>query len=41
MKEVWDASSSEGGWNLRFFKPFNDWEMEEALINLISSRKIV
>ena len=43
VKEVWDTSSREGGWNVRFFRPFNDWEMEEAqrFINLISSRKIV
>ena len=32
----------EGGWNLRFIRPFNDLEMEETqrLISLISSKKI-
>ena len=40
--EVWDTTRGEGGWDLRFTKPFNDWEMEEIqrLINLISSTKI-
>ena len=40
--EVWDTTRGEGGWNLRFIKPFNDWEMEEIqrLINLISSKNI-
>ena len=34
----WDG----GGWNLRFIRPFNDWELEETqrLISLISSRNI-
>ena len=32
---------NQGGWNLRFIRPFNDWEMEETrrLIDLISSKK--
>ena len=40
--EVWEIRRGEGGRNLRFIKPFNDWEMDETqrLINLISSRKI-
>ena len=39
--EVWETTG-EGGWNLRFIKPFIDWEMEETqrLISLISSRKV-
>ena len=27
--EVLDTTRGEGGWNLRFIRPFNDWEMEE------------
>ena len=40
--EVWESLRGEGGWNLRFIIPFNDWEMEETqrLISLISSKKI-
>ena len=26
--EVWDTTRGEGGWNLRFTRPFNDWEMK-------------
>ena len=41
--EVWDITRDEGGWNLRFIRPFNDWEMEEIqrLISLISSKKSI
>ena len=43
MKEVWDSSMREGGWDLRFFRPFNDLELEEAqrFISLISIKRIV
>ena len=34
--EVWESLRGEGGWNLRFFSPFNDWELDEAQ-RLISS----
>ena len=42
MGEVWETLRGEGGWNLRFIRPFNDWEMEETqrLISLISRKKI-
>ena len=30
IREVWESSRGEGGWNLRFFWPFNDWELDEA-----------
>ena len=41
MGQVWETTG-EGGWNPRFVRPFNDWEMEEnqRLISLISSRKV-
>ena len=43
VEEVWDSSRRKGGWDLRFFRPLNDWELEEAqrFINLISSKRIV
>ena len=26
--EMWDQNSGQGGWNLRFFRDFNDWELD-------------
>ena len=34
--EVWESLRGEGGWNLRFFRSFSDWELDEAQ-SLISS----
>ena len=28
VAKVWDSMGEEGGWNPRFSKPFNDWEVE-------------
>ena len=28
VEEVWDQNFGQGGWNLRFFKAFNDWELD-------------
>ena len=30
VKEVWETSGEEGGWNPCFERPFNDWEMESV-----------
>ena len=40
--EVWESSRGEGGWNLRFFRLFNDWELDEAqrLISSISGSSV-
>ena len=27
VEEVWDQNFGQGGWNLRFFRAFNDWEL--------------
>ncbi|KAJ9705752.1 hypothetical protein PVL29_003718 [Vitis rotundifolia] len=27
LEEMWDQNFGEGGWNLRFIRDFNDWEM--------------
>ena len=42
IREVWESSRGEGGWNLRFFRPFNDWVLDEAqrLINSISGSSV-
>ena len=41
VEEVWDTMRGEGGWNLRFIRPFNDWELEgtQRYISLINSKK--
>ena len=28
VEEVWDQNFGQGGWNLRFFRAFNDWELD-------------
>ena len=28
--EVWETTGDGGGWNLRFIRPFNDWELEKT-----------
>ena len=30
IREIWDESN-EGGWTLRFSRPFNDWELIEVV----------
>ena len=30
VEEVWDLSNFYGAWNLRFLRPFNDWEMKHV-----------
>ncbi|KAL6332308.1 hypothetical protein AAG906_004871 [Vitis piasezkii] len=32
VAEVWDATGEDGGWNPRFSRPFNDWEMEMEMV---------
>ena len=27
VEEMWDQNSDQGGWNLRFLRNFNDWEV--------------
>ena len=38
--EGWETTRGGGGWNMRFIRPFNNWELEETqrLISLISSK---
>ncbi|RVW70045.1 hypothetical protein CK203_059033 [Vitis vinifera] len=41
VNEVWDSSFGQGGWNLRFCRDFNDWELDligELLILLRDCR---
>ncbi|RVX05123.1 hypothetical protein CK203_020162 [Vitis vinifera] len=37
VNEVWDSSLGQGGWNLRFAKDFNDWELDQIrdMFNLL------
>ena len=43
MAEVWDALGAEGGWNPRFVRCFNDWEMDmvQSFIDTISNKRIL
>ena len=43
VKEVWRLVGELGGWDLRFERQFNDWELEtvEILFNLIKDKKII
>ena len=40
--EVWNSMRGESGWNLRFIRSFNDWELEEThnFISLINSSRV-
>ena len=40
--DVWDSSREEGGWFSVFFRPFNDWEMEEVerFLHFLHNKKI-
>ena len=28
IEEMWDQNSGQEGWNLNFFRDFNDWELD-------------
>ncbi|RVX10222.1 LINE-1 reverse transcriptase-like [Vitis vinifera] len=42
ISEVWDSSLGQGGWNLRFTRDSNDWELDliEAMFNMLRDFKI-
>ncbi|RVW17208.1 putative ribonuclease H protein [Vitis vinifera] len=42
ISEVWDSSLGQGGWNLRFARDSNDWELVviEALFNMLREFKL-
>ncbi|RVW39226.1 putative ribonuclease H protein [Vitis vinifera] len=42
VNEMWDHSSGQGGWNLRFHRDFNDWELDliRGLLNMLRDFKI-
>ncbi|RVW47660.1 putative mitochondrial protein [Vitis vinifera] len=37
VSEVWDSRLGQGGWNLRFARDFNDWELDQIrdMLNLL------
>ena len=41
VEEMWDQNFGQGGWNLRFFRDFNDWELEMIgnLLHVLRSYK--
>ena len=42
MGDLWDQNSGQGGWNLRFIRGFNDWELNSAdeLLQILRSQRI-
>ena len=40
--DMWDQNSGQGGWNLRFIRGFNDWEliMIGKLLQILRSQRI-
>ncbi|RVW98893.1 MADS-box protein AGL24 [Vitis vinifera] len=40
--DMWDQNSSQGGWNLRFIRGFNDWELNMVgeLLQILRSQRI-
>ena len=42
INEVLDSSLGQGGWNLRFYRNFNDWELDliRDLLNMLSDFRI-
>ncbi|RVW76689.1 hypothetical protein CK203_047575 [Vitis vinifera] len=41
VEEMWDQNFGQGGWNLRFLRDFNDWELEMIgnLLHVLRSYK--
>ncbi|WJZ90143.1 hypothetical protein VitviT2T_009309 [Vitis vinifera] len=41
INEVWNSSLGQGGWNLRFARDFNDWELDQIrdILNLLRDFK--
>ncbi|RVX19065.1 putative ribonuclease H protein [Vitis vinifera] len=42
VNEVWDSSLGQGGWNLKFSRDFNDWELDLIgdLLNMLRGFRI-
>ena len=40
--DMWDQNSGQGGWNLRFIRDFNDWELDLVgeLLQVLRSQRI-
>ncbi|RVW56866.1 hypothetical protein CK203_078579 [Vitis vinifera] len=40
--DMWDQNSGQGGWNLRFIRDFNDWELDVVgeLLQVLRSQRI-
>ena len=34
VEEMWDQNVGQGGWDLRFVRDFNDWELD-MVVNLL------
>ena len=40
--DLWDQNSGQGGWNLRFIRGLNDWELTlvDELLQILRSQRI-
>ena len=40
--ELWDQNVGQGGWNLRFFRSLNDWELAlvDELLQILRNQRI-
>ena len=43
VADVWEGTIGTGEWNLRFIRPFNDWEMDSVqhFLSLTTSKRIL
>ena len=43
MEETWDHNFGQGGWNLRFLRAFNDWELDTVgnLLDVLREPRVI
>ena len=43
VEEMWDQNFGQGGWNLRFLRDFNDWELDLVgnLLHVLRGHRVV
>ncbi|RVW29336.1 hypothetical protein CK203_109097 [Vitis vinifera] len=42
VEEMWDQNFGQGGWNLRFLRDFNDWELDTVgnLLDVLREHRV-
>ena len=43
VEEMWDHNFGQGGWNLRFLRAFNDWELDTVgnLLDVLREHRVM